>query len=67
MSPEPKPLPKYDPCNGAPEYCTCLHCEVVHRAIPLGRERARALADWITNGPEADAPARERVREIIGL
>ena len=67
MSTEPGPERVEIKPTSAPEHCTCLHCEILYRAIHLGRERAYALADWITNGPEADATARERVREIIGL
>jgi hypothetical protein len=62
-----KPSHTITPPEPTPEYCTCVTCEIAHRAIHLGRERARTLAEWVANGPEADRAARERVREIVGL
>ena len=56
----------------APGHCTCVTCEVRYRlarlsADPSGPSRIRALAEWVTDGPEADRSGRNTVREILGV
>lgn len=51
----------------APAHCTCIQCELFYRLRRLRTEKARALAEWVADGPEEHAAARATVREIIGL